>query len=237
MTLAITIGNTNIKAGYINNKEVVSTSYPKDRFIFNLNGDFDKILISSVVPQLNNEVIIQLKEVTGIARDNITLITTDDIPLDTSLYDTSLVGIDRLLCAYGGKTLYGYPCIIFDLGTAISISMVDLLGRFAGGAILPGVDMGLKALGTTALLPTVTDITPGPVVGRSTLQSISSGAIYGTASIIEGMTKKIETQLGYKSKIIITGGFASKVRPYCDVELNLEENLGLTGLLRLKELK
>ena len=238
MRLAIAIGNTNIKLGYMQNDALVTYSYAKEEFGANSLGKlsntntFTSMAIGSVVPQLNDTVANIVQTHTGTAP---TIVEQAHVPINTTGYDTTLVGMDRLLNCHGALAKYGAPSIVFDLGTAISISVLDNNAVFVGGAILPGVQMGLDALSKgTALLPKLDTFQDhNPVVGSNTAACLTSGAIYGTASIIDGMAKKIQAELGYTCNLLLTGGFASRILPYLDTKPAHHPHLILEGLLAL----
>lgn len=218
MTLAVAIGNTNIRLGYYKNK-LITYEYDNDNFNFETTVKFKKILIASVVPSLTSTISNKIQNTTDIIP---IIINWQQIPLNVSKYDTKLVGVDRLLSCYGAYKKYGAPVIVFDFGTANSISILDKDANFIGGAILPGVSMGIKALNVgTALLPKINTIEATSVIGSDTISCITSGAIHGTASIVDGMVKKIQNELGYSCNIIATGGMALQILPHCEINKNI----------------
>ena len=235
MILGVVIGNTNIKIGYIENDQVISYSYKNDSYDFSdikhLNPT--RILLASVVPNMIVPVSGFLRMIFGIPTD---IVRKEDIPINLEKYDTSNIGIDRVLSSYGVSLISG-SFAVFDLGTAISISVVDKNNYFLGGAILPGAEMGLDALGSgTALLPTldISFVDKANVIGVDTKECLASGAIYGTVSIIEGMVKRIEKELNEKIEVVLTGGFAPYVVDHLDIKFDYRPNITLEGLLKIK---
>ena len=244
MTLGVLIGNTNIKIGYMQGDTLMSHSYPKNTHDFSdLNHlPVSKILLASVVPDLVAPVSESLDGLFGVPAH---VIEKEAVPINLSRYDTRNIGIDRVLSCYGGFDVSG-AFVVFDLGTAISVSVVnggvanDSVANserfFCGGAILPGVEMGLKALGNgTALLPSldISQVSDSPVIGADTQACLISGAIHGTTAIVEGLAKRMERELGEPLQILLTGGFAPYIIDHAPTSWLHRPNLTMAGLLRL----
>ena len=80
---------------------------------------------------------------------------------------------------------------------------------------MPGVKLGLQALSAgTSLLPDVSVTAPKKVIATNTADALRSGAVYATASMLDGMIDRMEAELGYKCKVIATGGLAQVVVPH-----------------------
>lgn len=234
MTLGVLIGNTNIKIGYVLDGVLVSRSYKNDSYDFSdiKHLPINNILLASVVPNLIVPVNKFLTMLFGIQA---TIMVKEDIALNLQRYDTRNIGIDRVLSCYGGCDVSG-AFVVFDLGTAISVSVVNGARFFCGGAILPGVEMGLNALGNgTALLPSldISLVTDSVVIGDNTQSCLVSGAIHGTASMIEGMAQRIEAELGEPLQVIVTGGFAPYVVAQVQRPIIYRPHLTMEGLLQL----
>lgn len=150
-----------------------------------------------------------------------------------NLYDTpSQVGIDRLINAAAAIYLYGYPVIIIDFGTAITVDIISEKGEFSGGVILAGINISLNALSSaTALLPPVPEITlPGDLIGTNTIDCMKSGIFYGVSSMIDGLVDKIRTRFGSRVLTVGTGGDAEIISPYCKAIDKVDKDLTLHGL-------
>ena len=129
---------------------------------------------------------------------------------------------------------YGTPCIIWDLGTATTLSAISDKGEYLGGAIMAGVKSSLDALiKNTSLLPNIR-LDPSPsVIGTNTIHCMQSGLIYSTASMVDGMTKRVQNELGGSAKVIMTGGLGQVISPYCETTVLFDETLILDGLLMI----
>ncbi|MGB2966799.1 MAG: type III pantothenate kinase, partial [Phycisphaerae bacterium] len=96
------------------------------------------------------------------------------IPIRADVEEPERVGTDRLLAALAARGRLGSPCVVVDLGTAVTVDAVAADGAFAGGAIFPGLEMSADALARgTALLPKISLPTDAPRIGRSTAEAIS----------------------------------------------------------------
>jgi type III pantothenate kinase len=147
------------------------------------------------------------------------------------LYDNPReVGADRIADAVGAYDLYPGPLIIVDMGTATVFDVVTAQGEYLGGAISPGVAISLEALYTqAAALRSVELVEPRSVVGRSTVESIQSGVLYGFASQVDGMVERIKREVG-PSTVVATGGLATLIGPHATTIDHIEPWLTLHGL-------
>lgn len=147
------------------------------------------------------------------------------------LYDNPReVGADRIANAIGAYDLYGGPTIVVDFGTATTFDAISAKGEYLGGAIVPGIEISLDALyGRAAALFRVELVEPRSVIGRSTAESIQSGALYGFAAQVDGMCARFEETLG-ECSIISTGGLGSLMAPLCESIEKHEPWLTLHGL-------
>ena len=146
--------------------------------------------------------------------------------------DPGQLGADLVVGAVVATAKYPKPLIIFDLGTANTMSVIDAEGRFLGGAIMAGPRLAVDALSSgTSQLPSIALAAPGKVIGSNTVSAMQSGAIYGHAAMIDGLVDRVEAELGeLMASVIATGGLAATVLPLCRRKISLEENLMLDGL-------
>jgi type III pantothenate kinase len=126
------------------------------------------------------------------------------------------VGADRLVNALAAHALYGGPGIVVDFGTATSFDVYSAKGEFLGGAIAPGVQTSMAALSARgAQLLTVDLTTPRHAVGRSTVEAMQSGAVYGFAGQVDRIIEEISRELGARPVVVATGGLASCIVRAC----------------------
>jgi type III pantothenate kinase len=147
------------------------------------------------------------------------------------LYDNPRdVGADRVADAVGAYDLYPGAAIVVDMGTATVFDVISEKGEYLGGAIAPGVAISLEALFShAAALRSVELVAPRSVVGRSTVESIQSGVLYGFAAQVDGVVERIFDELG-NATVIGTGGLASLIAPHTKHVTIVEPWLTLHGL-------
>jgi type III pantothenate kinase len=152
------------------------------------------------------------------------------------LYDNPReVGADRIADAVGAYDLYPGALIVVDMGTATVFDVVSGAGEYLGGAIAPGVAISLEALySQAAALRSVELVAPRSVIGRSTVESIQSGVLYGFAAQVDGMVERITGELG-AATVVATGGLATLIAPYTELVDHVEPWLTLHGLRIIHE--
>jgi len=148
------------------------------------------------------------------------------------LYDNPReVGPDRVADAVGAYDLFGGPCIVVDLGTATTFEVISAAGEYLGGAIMPGIAVSLEALyQQAAALRRVELIEPRAVIGRTTAESIQSGALYGSGALVDGMCRLLQSEIGAEATTVATGGLAELIAPYAQAIEHVEPWLTLHGL-------
>jgi type III pantothenate kinase len=126
--------------------------------------------------------------------------------------------------------LYGGPCVVIDMGTATTVEAISAAGEYLGGAITPGVAISLEALYQhAAALRRVEMVEPRHVIGRSTVESIESGTLYGFAAQVDGLARRFMEELG-PSTVVATGGLSALIAPHSDTIEHVEPWLTLHGL-------
>jgi type III pantothenate kinase len=152
------------------------------------------------------------------------------------LYDNPKeVGADRIANAVAAYDRYGGPAVVVDMGTATTFDVISAGGEYLGGVIAPGIRVSAEALfGATARLSRVELVSPRSVIGKNTVESIQSGLVLGTASMIDGMVERIEKDLG-DATVIATGGLADLVLERCGSIDRHEPWLTLEGLRLIYE--
>ena len=151
--------------------------------------------------------------------------------LNIKIDNPAQLGADLAAGAVGALAKYSMPCIIIDLGTASTISVLGKNGEFLGGAIAAGIKLTLEALTSkTAQLPMVSIEAPSHVIGSNTADCMKSGLVIGAASMIDGMITRIERELKETATVVATGGLAPEVVGFCDREILLDDDLLLDGL-------
>jgi type III pantothenate kinase len=252
MLLCIDIGNTHIKMGLFESETIkyhwrIATDRARlaDEYgvlllnLFAASGlsyaDVSGCIISSVVPVLAQEFkdlarrhLHQEPLILGVDTDTGMPIHTD-YPAE--------VGVDLIANAVAARALYGTPVIIIGLGTATTLSAVSAEGAFEGVAIAPGLATGAEALFRFAAnLPQVALMRPPHAIGKNTVHSMQSGLVWGFAGLVEGLVRRIRTELGGQAHVVATGGLAELVAAETDVIEKIEPDLALIGLRLIYEM-
>jgi type III pantothenate kinase len=140
-------------------------------------------------------------------------------------------GADRIMNTLAVHHLYGGPAIVVDFGTSTNLDVVSERGEFLGGALAPGIEIALDALASRAAqLRKVELTTPRSVIGKSTVEALQSGMIFGVAGQVDGLVRRIKQELGTDAAVIATGGLASLVLKESDTLQHHEPHLTLIGL-------
>jgi type III pantothenate kinase len=146
------------------------------------------------------------------------------------------LGADRLVNAVAVRDRFGGPAIAVDFGTAVNYDIVGATGEYLGGVIAPGVELSLEALTERgAKLPKIDLAAPKSVIGKSTVEAIRSGVIYGFAAQVDGIVHRIQHELGGRAHVVATGGLAAHIVPFTNEIEEVDDLLTLTGLRLLHE--
>jgi len=251
MILAIDIGNSNIVFGTIDRGEIgtivrihtepnnTAAEYGiKIRQLLDYYGmdarAFEGAIISSVVPPVTDAIRTAVGHLTGL--DCMIVGPGMKTGMNVRIDDPGTLAADLVVGSVAAIACYGCPAIILDLDTATTMVVVDENACYRGGAIIPGVKLGLQALSAgTSLLPDISVEKPKKVIATNTVDAMRSGAVYATASMIDGMVERMEEELGCSCKVIATGGLAHIITPYCKKEIVCDDDLLMKGLWVLYE--
>ena len=141
------------------------------------------------------------------------------------------IGADRLVNAVAGYEKLGGPCVVVDFGTAVTYDCVSAAGEYLGGIIFPGVEIAIEALTErAAALPKIELGTPRALIGKTTVDAIRSGIVYGYAGMVDGILARLREELGPEMQALATGGLAGAIVPFCDSIEEVDDLLTLTGL-------
>jgi len=157
-----------------------------------------------------------------------------NLGLDILYQDPYAVGADRICNAVAGKKKYGAPLIVLDFGTATTFDCINANGDYLGGVICPGIESAASILHhKAAKLPKIELIFPPNVIGRNTEESMQSGIMHGSLELIEGMIRKIKSEIDGEPKVVATGGLAHTISKRTKAIDIVDENLILEGIYLL----
>jgi type III pantothenate kinase len=146
------------------------------------------------------------------------------------------IGADRLVNAVAAFDRVGDACVVVDFGTAITFDPVSHDGEYLGGVIAPGVEISMEALTErAAALPKIDLVAPRTVIGKTTVDAIRAGVVYGYAGLVDGILRRLRAELGPQTATIATGGLAAAIVPFTDEIDEVDDLLTLTGLRLLHE--
>lgn len=251
MLLTVDIGNTNITLGVFNEEVLLFTArlatdarLTSDQYaidikdVLSLNGvgysEIEDAVICSVVPVVGSAVAEAVSKLCSI----VPLIIGPGVKtgLNIKIDNPAQLGADLAAGAVAALNEYTMPCVIIDMGTATTISVLDKNGSFLGGSIGAGVRLTLKALTeNTAQLPQINIAAPQSVIGTNTADCMRSGLVYGTAAMLDGLLDRIEEELGETPTVVATGGLSSQIINFCTRHIIYNENLLLDGLRYIYE--
>ena len=191
--------------------------------------DLDASIVSSTVPQLRPEWTEMARRYLGQVMLTVGPGLRTGMPIR---YDNPReIGPDRLVNAVAGYAKVGGPCTIVDFGTAVTHDVVSADGEYLGGVIFPGVEVSVQALAErAAALPRVDLVEPRALIGKSTVDAIRSGVLFGYAAMVDGIVARLREQLGDGLRTLATGGLAALVVPFCESIDEVDDLLTLTGL-------
>ncbi len=243
MFLALDLGNTHLKLGLFRGAALVRawrlSSDPRrtaDELALALGGLLGRsarsvtgCAVASVVPALDpalREACVRLFRRAPVVVDH-----RSRLGFTVGYQPPSDVGADRLADAAAALRLVGAPVIVADFGTALTINVVDRRRVYLGGAIAPGPALALESLfRRAARLPQVAAEAPRAAVGRSSGESLRSGAVFGAAALVDGLLERVFRELGERPPVIATGGAAPLVVPHARLLKRIEPDLTLHGI-------
>lgn len=243
MKIAIDIGNSTIAIGLSENGKDIDKIYrinteknkSSDEYTLILRDYItlcDEAIISSVVPEINegfrtyflNQFNVIPKFVGAGIKTGIQI--NSDNPKE--------VGADLIANSVGAVSLYHETALIIDLGTATTFTFIENK-TLKGVAIATGLTTSKNALfDKTSLLPQVELDAPKHVLGKNSVDAFKSGLVYGHASMIDGMIRRIKKDIKHPElAVIMTGGHARYIHDLCEEDIIRDDKLILKGLLKI----
>lgn len=245
--IAIDIGNTNVTMGFgardgdrwtrivhfhpdpnRTADEWVSILFPH-LTLPNDAGDPGTVMCCSVVPRVTPQLLQAVAQLTDIEPVVVTAATELSIVVGTDEPDRT--GTDRLVNANTAYLSFGGPVIIIDTGTATKIEAVNAEGVLVGGVIAPGLGLGRDALAQRAAqLSSVPLEAPPSAIGANTSTAMQSGLVFGHAAMIEGLVRRVQSELGTCRAVVLTGGYHHLLEGELSSVTHVMPTLTLDGL-------
>jgi type III pantothenate kinase len=251
MLLVVDVGNTQTHFGTVRGSELVEhwrfttvREETADEIAAKLSGmlalrgftfdDLEHSIVSSTVPSLGVEWSTIGRRYLGheTAVVGPSLRTGMPIRID----NPRELGADRLVNAIAAYDRIGAACIVVDFGTAITYDVVSDAGELLGALISPGAEIAVEALTERAArLPKVELLEPRALIGKTTVDAVRAGVIYGYAGQVDGIVRRLRAELGEKTRTIATGGLAMLSVPHTETIDEVDDLLTLDGLRLIHE--
>jgi type III pantothenate kinase len=246
MLLAIDIGNTNITLGLWDGRDWLAqwrlrtvADKTVDEYGIELKSLLqeaqaiqlvERVIVASVVPRLDATFSQMCRRYLGQEPLPVTAATETGIRILTE--NPKEVGADRIVNAAAAYHLHRGPSIVIDMGTATTFDVISGRGELLGVAIAPGMQLAADALADRAAqLRRVAMEAPAKAIGRNTVQAMQSGAVFGYAGLVEGLTQRLMKEMGESNVLVIgTGGLINQITAHTHVIDRVEPWLTLTGL-------
>lgn len=250
--MAVDVGNTQTLAGFFSGEDLLHEwRIATDRTatadelaahhdqILRLRGGgleaLDAMVVASVVPAVTAGYVDLARKY--LDREALVLGPGVRTGIRLAIDNPHELGADRLANAVAAHRAFGGPCVVVDFGTATTFDAISAPGEYLGGAIAPGIETSLAALTKRAdRLIQIDLVAPARVIGKSTLESMRSGAVFGTVAMVDGMVQRFRAELGPDTVVVATGGLAGLVCRFSDEVDEHRPLLTLDGLRAVYEL-
>jgi type III pantothenate kinase len=247
--IAIDIGNTNIGIGlFLEGKEEFIRTIPgesRSELGECLTDAWEKIpvLETSIEGKRHGAIVIssvkpawteQIRRIVEEGLNEKIQVVGEDIPLPIKLWvdEPHKVGTDRVVAAAAAYAVVEGAVVVADLGTAVTIDLVDEHGVFQGGVIVPGFDISAQALKDhTAQLPKVTVHQPSGPYGKNTADAINCGLYYSIIGAMEEIVRRYAEQIGRWPQTLMTGSGAEVIKDDCPFVDNYVPHLVIKGIV------
>lgn len=239
--LVLDIGNTSVTAGLFHRGRVTHVhrvaetrkrTMAASDTLNELSDQYRFIdcIISSVVPDLLSPWSRVAQRWTG--KKPLHVSHRTKMPVGITFPKPQDIGADRLANACGAWARYGTPCIVIDIGTALTFDIVKPDEGYIGGVIGPGLPLMFDYMAEkTALLPKITPRKLKGSIGKSTEEAMRIGSQLGYRGMVREILREVKRELGVRRpRVVATGGYAKWVIPELDPRIPMDDDLTLFGL-------
>ena len=246
MLLVVDVGNTHTVLGLYDGERLVhdfrietSKGRTSDEYhvlLLNLlalagieRNDVRASILASVVPSFNDIVV----EAIDRAFDHEIMVVGPGIKTGMPvLYENPReVGADRIVNAVAAYERVKGAAIVVDFGTATTFDCISEKGEYLGGAIAPGIQISASALfAHAARLPRSEIARPLRAIGRNTVHSMQAGIVFGYVGLVDGLVRRLTSEIDTEVSVIATGGLARLIEPDSETIQEVDEYLTLEGL-------
>lgn len=203
-----------------------------------LRGRFERVLVCSVAGSALDRALRSAARLSGNPRPQFIRSTRRSAGVRNGYVQTWRLGADRWVAMLGARALHpGRALCIVDVGTALTIDLLDAQGRHRGGMLIPGPTLMVESLlsNTAGIRRRAGHLAArgGTLFGRSTSAGLLAGSTVACAALIERALREARTELGGRPKLLLAGGGARRVAPLLRVPYARVDHLVLHGLALL----
>lgn len=247
--IAVDIGNTNIDVGFfVEDQEKSIESIPgrsRTKLTKCLKSIWQEIPVVRGSTEEKRDGVIVVSSVKPIWTELVRQIAADELdedihvigqdiplPMTLSVDEPDKVGTDRVVAAAAAYAVAEDAVVVADLGTAMTIDLVDEKGVFLGGVICPGFHIGAKSLQeNTAQLPKAKITKPKTPYGRNTAEAINCGLYYSAVGTLEEVIRRYAEKIGKWPQTVITGSAARAIKDDCSFIDSYVPSLVIKGIV------
>ncbi len=246
--VAIDIGNTNISVGLFlkGAEQSIKTAggAETDKVAANIREAWEKIPVSKHSKEGKQDGVVIASSVKPVWTEMVRKIVEEELqtklliigenipfPIDMAIENSIKVGTDRIVAAAAAYSVVGDAVVVLQVGTAVTIDLVDENGVFKGGVIAPGFEASSQALkDSTAQLPKIQIHKPAEVYGKNTTEAINSGLYYSAIATLQEMIRRYAEILGRWPQTVLTGSGAALIKDDCEFIDSYVPNLVVKGI-------
>ncbi|MBI4970253.1 MAG: type III pantothenate kinase [Candidatus Omnitrophica bacterium] len=246
--LTLDLGNTSVSAGvFVDGKLKASArflydSFPKNIYNWVKSGGYGICLavFCSVNPRFNPKLKAFFRAF--FPKTRVFQLKNGDIPINNRYKNKNQVGVDRLVNVFGAGKMYGFPCLVIDIGTAITFDIGGPDKSFEGGLIFAGPNLTFDALqhqtAKIGKFPLEFSFKRN-LMGKSTRECVTQGIAFGYGNLIRGIIDEFRkfsiAKWKREPKVVVTGGYLNVIKPYLTKDDECDEFITLKAIARLQE--
>jgi len=199
-----------------------------------VDGRIEGAIIASVVPSLTESLVSAIR--VAYAREPLIVGPGLKTGMPILYENPREIGADRIVNSVAAFDRLRQSVIVVDFGTATTFDCISDAGEYLGGVIVPGVLVSLDGLfARAAKLSHVDLVEPPRVLGRNTAHALQSGVVFGYASLVDGLVRRLRAEMGSECRALATGGLAPLVTRHAETIESVDLDLTLQGLQLLYE--
>ena len=177
-----------------------------------------RIIVSSVAGERVNGLLVAAGRRAGAPVLEFVASRRSAAGITTRYLEPWRLGVDRFVAAIGAHHLAsGQPVCVVNVGTAMTIDLVDGSGQHCGGAIVPGPALMVNSLltQTHGIRRRATGGRNGvtSLFARTTRTAIGQGSLYAAAAVVDRAIEEAKSQVGTRPLVLLTGGGSAAIRP------------------------